>query len=136
MQGRRTRSARRGGVGRLCLQRAWHKRCPQCGQGELFEGWARLRERCGVCGLVYRREPGSELGSVTLSTVVNTALAGLLFLSIWALTDWGPWLGLGVSAPLMIAVSYGLLPASMSVWVAIEYLTDVANREWWARPRR
>jgi len=136
MHGQRWRAARGGGVGRLCLLRTWHKRCPQCGQGELFLRWARLRERCEVCGLVYRREPGSELGSVTLSTLVNTVLAALLFLGIWALTDWGPWVGLSVSAPLMVAVSYALLPASMSVWVAVEYLTDVYNREWWARPRR
>jgi len=123
-------------VGRLCLRRAWHQRCPQCGRGALFARWCRLRERCEVCGLVYRREPGAELGSVTLSTIVNCALASLLFLAVWALTDWGPWLGLAVSAPVMVAVSYALLPASMSAWVAVEYLTDVHNREWWARPRR
>lgn len=123
------------GVGRLCLRRVRLQRCPQCGRGELFARWARLRERCDVCGLVYRREPGSELGPVALATTVNTGLAGALFLAIWLATDWGPWLGLAVSAPVMVAVSYGLLPLSMSVWVAIDYLADVSSGEWWAHPR-
>jgi uncharacterized protein (DUF983 family) len=136
MHDRRRRPLLPDGVGPLCLRRAWQHRCPQCGKGALFVRWARLRERCEVCGLVFRREPGSELGSVTLSAIVNCALASLLFLAVWALTDWGPWLGLAVCAPVMVAVSYALLPASMSVWVAVEYLTDVHNREWWAHPRR
>jgi len=120
---------------RLFLRRVWRQLCPQCGRGALFARWARLRERCGVCGLVYRRESGAEMGSMTLSALVNTALASLLFLGVWALTDWEAWLGLAVSVPVMVVVSYGLLPLFMSLWVAVEYLTDVANGEWWARPR-
>lgn len=130
------RTARQGGVGRLCLARVLRGRCPQCGRGALFLRWARLHERCPVCGLIYRREPGAELGAMTLSTLVNTGLAAVLFLLVWGFTDLGSWVALALSAPLMVAVSYALLPACMSTWVAIDYLTDVYNREWWARPRR
>lgn len=28
-------------------------RCPRCGQGRLFAGFLKLRERCDVCGLSY-----------------------------------------------------------------------------------
>ncbi|HWV42234.1 DUF983 domain-containing protein [Pseudorhodoplanes sp.] len=28
-------------------------RCPQCGQGKLFQGFLSLRPRCEVCGLDY-----------------------------------------------------------------------------------
>ncbi len=124
------------GLTRLCLARAIRKRCPQCGRGELFAHWARLRERCGVCGLVYRRAPGAELGAMTLSTLINMTLAALLFFLIWGATDWGPWLAFWVSAPFMVAVSYALAPLAMGLGVAIDYVTDVANHEWWARPRR
>ena len=136
MQSWRTRSALAGGVGRMCCQRAWRHRCPQCGRGELFQSWAHLRERCGVCGLVYRREPGAELGSMMISTLVHSGLAALLFFAVWGWTDVGPWMGLAVCAPVMVGTSYGLLPTSMAAWVAIEYMTDVASGEWWARPRR
>ena len=40
------------------LSRGLGKRCPHCGQGALFAGWARHLERCSVCGLVYERNPG------------------------------------------------------------------------------
>ena len=39
------------------LRRGLRKRCPHCGQGPLFSGWAQL-ERCTTCGLVYARNPG------------------------------------------------------------------------------
>src|SRR5262245_49251001 len=40
------------------LRRGISKRCPHCGKGPLFSGWAHHVERCSVCGLVYERNPG------------------------------------------------------------------------------
>jgi uncharacterized protein (DUF983 family) len=40
------------------LSRGLRRRCPHCGQGALFSGWAHHLERCAVCGLVYERNPG------------------------------------------------------------------------------
>src|SRR5205814_3242843 len=40
------------------LRRGIRKRCPHCGEGALFSGWAHHLERCSVCGLVYERNPG------------------------------------------------------------------------------
>jgi uncharacterized protein (DUF983 family) len=40
------------------LRRGISKRCPHCGQGALFSGWAHHLDRCSVCGLVYERNPG------------------------------------------------------------------------------
>src|SRR5438094_769395 len=39
------------------LRRGIRKRCPHCGEGALFSGWAHHLERCAVCGLVYERNP-------------------------------------------------------------------------------
>lgn len=116
----------------LCLRRVLHKRCPQCGQGALFAGYARLRERCEVCGLVYRRERGAELGSMYLLATVSQVFAALVFFAF------AFWIGLGslasmlIGLPLVVAFCYGLLPWSMGIWTAVEYLTDLGNREWWA----
>jgi uncharacterized protein (DUF983 family) len=40
------------------LGRGLRRRCPHCGQGQLFSRWAHHLERCSVCGLVYERNPG------------------------------------------------------------------------------
>jgi uncharacterized protein (DUF983 family) len=39
------------------VRRGLSKRCPHCGQGQLFSGWHHL-DRCSICGLVYERNPG------------------------------------------------------------------------------
>ena len=124
-----------GGLPSTCLARVLRGTCPQCGVGRLFVRWARLRERCGHCGLIYRREDGAELGAMYLSASSSQLFAGCVFLAIYLATDWSPALGLAVGTPLVLAFCYGALPLSMALWTAVEYLTDVANREWWARPR-
>jgi uncharacterized protein (DUF983 family) len=128
-------SPRLGKLLGLCISRVLHHACPQCGLGPLFERWARLRERCPHCGLVYRREDGAELGSMYLSATVSQLFAGALFLSVFLWTNWSWVTGLAVGAPIVIGFCYGILPLSMALWTAVEYLTDVSSGEWWARPR-
>ena len=50
-------------------------------------------------------------------------------------TSWSPALGLAVGTPIVVVFCYGILPLSMALWTAIEYLSDVASGEWWAQPR-
>ena len=45
-------------TGRTALARGIRKRCPHCGRGALFSGWAHHLERCDACGLVYERNAG------------------------------------------------------------------------------
>jgi uncharacterized protein (DUF983 family) len=124
-----------GGLRRTCFERVLRHQCPQCGRGPLFERWARVRERCDHCGLIYRREDGSELGAMYVSAVVSQVFAAALSVLLWVVTDLGVFSGLAVGTPLVLAFCYGTLPMSMALWIAVEYLTDVANQEWWARPR-
>ena len=48
----------RRGLIRTAIRRGLHKRCPHCGEGPIFSGFAHHLERCPVCGLVYERNPG------------------------------------------------------------------------------
>ena len=121
---------------RTCTARALRRRCPQCGRGALFRRHARLHERCPTCGLVYRRESGSMTGSMYLSAAVTEIFAAALVLLLWFATDWSTGVALAVGVPLVLSVSFLFLPYSMALWVAVEYLTDVHNREPWARPLR
>ena len=40
------------------VRRGATRRCPHCGKGPLFSGWAHHLERCSNCGLVFERNPG------------------------------------------------------------------------------
>ena len=119
---------------RTFLARAWRGSCPRCGQGRLFARPFRLRERCTGCGLVYRREPGAMTGQMYLSAAVTEVLAGALVLVVFFATDWSVATALWVCVPLVVAFSYWFLPKAMALWVAIEFMTDLGNRDPWAHP--
>jgi hypothetical protein len=54
-------------------------------------------------------------------------------LLVFFLTDWGPATSIAISVPVIIVFSYWFLPRSMALWVAVEFMTDVGNREEWVR---
>jgi uncharacterized protein (DUF983 family) len=116
-------------------RRAWNKQCPQCGEGNLFEGYARLKTQCETCGLVFRREQGAMTGSMYLSAVVTELFAASLVAAVWLCTNWTVTTSLLVSVPILIAFTYWFLPRSMALWTSTEYATDVFNGESWAKPR-
>lgn len=72
-------------------------------------------------------------GQMYLSAAVTEVLAAILIGVIFVFTDWGPWTSIGVSVPLVAGFCYWSLPRFMALWVAIEFMTDVANREPWTR---
>lgn len=43
---------------RLILKRGLKRRCPRCGQGELFKRWIETHDRCAVCNLQFLRNHG------------------------------------------------------------------------------
>lgn len=121
---------------RTYLARAWRLRCPRCGTGRLFASRFRLAENCGDCALVYRRESGAMTGQMYLGAVAGEFVAAALVLGVFFLTDWGPVTSIAVGLPIVIAFSYWFLPRSMALWVAVEFMTDVGNREEWTRTSR
>ena len=120
---------------RTFFARALRKTCPQCGKGELFVRWAKLHDRCAVCGLVYRREAGGMIGSMYLSAIATELFAMAVVLVIFFSTSWSLRTMIAVGLALHFAFAAWFLPRSMAIWVAVEYATDVGNGEWWAKPR-
>jgi uncharacterized protein (DUF983 family) len=112
------------------------KRCPQCGEGRLFASFARLEPACAVCGLVYRRESGAMTGSMYLSAAITQIFGALVIAAVWLGTDWGALRSIAVGVPIVLIFSVLFQPYSMAIWVWVEYLTDIGNREKWVRPPR
>lgn len=124
------------GLRRLFLSRALARRCPQCGQGELFRAFARLHGACSACGLRFRREHGSQTGAMYLTATITELFAAALALALFFLTDLGTIPALALGVVVVIAFSYAVLPIAIALWTAVEYSTDVSNGEPWATPRR
>jgi uncharacterized protein (DUF983 family) len=106
------------------LLRGLAKRCPRCGERDLFVHWLRIRDQCPRCRLRLEREEGGFLGAMTINYSVTT-LTWVAFLVIWLLVDLP-----GVSvAPLTVAsvILVGLFPFvfypfSKTLWAAVDYL--------------
>jgi uncharacterized protein (DUF983 family) len=56
------------------IGRGLHKRCPHCGEGPIFSGFAHHLECCAVCGLVYERNPGDTWAFTVIGDRLPIAL--------------------------------------------------------------
>lgn len=119
---------------RNSIPRVLGRHCPQCGKGPLFRSRYRLHTDCAECGLIYRREQGSMTGSMYLCAAVTeifaAAVAVGMFLAGLELVT-----GMIVGLLAIGVFCFWFLPYSKGLWVAVEYSTDVGNREDWVDPR-
>jgi uncharacterized protein (DUF983 family) len=109
------------------LERGLRKRCPNCGVGSLFTGWAHHVERCPACGLVYERNPGDTWAF----TIVGDRLpvAAIIVMVYFGLGRSHVVLGLAafvVTGALLVWTS----PNRWGVGIALHYL----SRIYWPDP--
>jgi uncharacterized protein (DUF983 family) len=120
---------------RLILGRVLARSCPQCAARTLFVRYARLAATCSACGLRFRREQGSQTGSMYLTAVAGELFAAAGIGLAWWLFDWSTTTFVLVLVPLTLAFTVAFLPLSMALWVGIEYATDLQNQEPWVTLR-
>jgi uncharacterized protein (DUF983 family) len=111
------------GWGRL-LWRGATKRCPRCGAGHLYEGWFRMVDRCGRCGLKFEREPGFFVGAYLINFAIVIVLLFAVCMGYVAMK------AIDASAPVLPVVLAGLVlavvapvlfyPFSRTLWSAID----------------
>ncbi len=106
------------------LVRGARKRCPRCGERDIWRGWFSLTPVCGSCSLRFEKEEGGFLGAMVLNygvavglwvgviavtlvfTVPEVPVPSLLFMSVVALVGTPVW----------------FYPRSKTIWAAIEFL--------------
>jgi uncharacterized protein (DUF983 family) len=91
---------------RAALGRGLSKRCPHCGKGPLFSGFAHHLERCSVCGLVYERNPGDTWAFTIIGDRLPVAAIIVMI-----------YFGIGRSHPLLGIATFIVLGALL-VWTA------------------
>jgi uncharacterized protein (DUF983 family) len=81
------------------VSRAFHLRCPRCGEGALFRNLITMNERCPACSLKYERAPGYFLGS----TYVNYGFMALTMTGMYMALHFGAGISNEVlTAPLLV----------------------------------
>jgi uncharacterized protein (DUF983 family) len=107
----------------LALGRGLRKRCPACGRGSLFQGYAATAARCAACGLDIGGHQADDAPPYVTAFVVGHLVIPLVLLARQAFD-------LSVTAqfllwtPLAIAATAWFLPVSKGALIAIQW----ANR--------
>ncbi len=111
------RSSFGGQLGRGVL-----KRCPNCGGGQLFQSFFKLKHACPTCGYRFEREDGYWTGALIVNIAACEAWFFVLFVGILIATapdiSWGQVL-------VVALVTNGLLPIifyphSKTLWMAMD----------------
>ena len=109
------------------LGRGLRRRCPHCGRGPLFSGFAHHLDRCSSCGLVYERNSGDTWAFTIIGDRLPVA-AGIVLL-YFGFGRSNTTLGLGA----FIVMGVLLLVTSPNRWgagIAMHYL----SRVYWPDP--
>lgn len=91
------------------LMRGARHRCPDCGQGRLFDGYLKVRPVCDACGHDNGRYPADDAPPYfTILLVGHLVIAPMLAFSfIW---KWPALWVLGLTLPTLLAVTLLVLP--------------------------
>ena len=116
----------------LLLRRAIRRRCPNCGQPDVFVGYFKLKERCPRCGMLLERgESDYFIGAYTLNLIAVEVLLALGFLVVVVIT-WPnpPWDAVqygGVVLSILGAVL--CYPFAKTTWLAVDLMFRPPHRE-------
>lgn len=105
------------------IRRGLRRRCPVCGERDIFRTWLETRASCPRCGLrLDRGEADFFLGGFTINFIAAELVLALFLLAAVAAT-WPdvPWSWLGwIGAPLMVLAPILFFPFSRTLWLAVD----------------
>jgi uncharacterized protein (DUF983 family) len=105
---------------RILLSRGWRKKCPQCGDGDIYEGWLKVRDRCPFCDLQYLPNQGDLWGPLVFldRVVFLIPIVVLFYFGVWK----PGWLGFWIFGGLVIFLLWYTMPNRNGISLAIDYL--------------
>ena len=83
-------------------------KCPQCGEGKLFDGFLKLAGACDQCGLDYGFADSGDGPAVFVILLAGFVVLGL---ALWVELAFEPpfWVHLVIFLPLTVIVCLGML---------------------------
>lgn len=111
---------------RQTLARGWRRRCPRCGEGELFRRWLEVNERCSHCSLVYQ----PDYGDTWLFLIITDRIPLLFGIAVvyfgFSMATWAAPVGFffAMAIPLIVTVRQ-----RQGMAIALDYLVRVWTGE-------
>ncbi len=108
----------------------WHlmklglcKKCPRCGNANLFNGYLTVRPQCDVCELNFQDIRSDDMPAYFTIAIVGHLLLPLIY---WAEVNYHPsmWTHLSIWIPATIILTLGMLPSIKGVAMGIVWYTQ------------
>ena len=101
------------------LWRGCRKRCPQCGQGPVYQGWIKLHDHCSVCRLHYLPDQGDLWGPLVFldRVLFIIPLIVLIYFRIWR-PSWILFFLAGGAATFVLIYT---MPHRLGMSLAVDY---------------
>lgn len=101
-------------------------KCPRCGQGDLYDGFLRLKSSCSACDLDYAKADSGDGPAVFVIFIVGFLAVALAFIARFAW--YAPvWLALAISAGAAGVAIFLLLRPLKATLVALQYSNKAAE---------
>jgi len=102
------------------IHRGLRQRCPNCGEGALFDGYLKLRQTCPACGedLSHAR---TDDGPAYLSILVTAKVMMSLQLLAFELWHPSPWILASTFAVGGVAMAFALLPRFKGLILGVQW---------------
>lgn len=113
------------------LKRGIRRRCPNCGDGRLFDGYLKIRSPCEVCGTDNMMYPSDDF-----PPYLTIFVAGHVLVVLFVLTDraYDPplWLSGAIWLPATVILCVTLLPFMKGATVGLCWATNLIRQDWTA----
>lgn len=103
-------------------------RCPRCAEGQLFEGFLKLKKKCLNCKLDFAFADAGDGPAVFVMTGLGFLVVGL---ALWLEVNYSPplWLHLMIWLPLTIGLGLYLLKIMKGIMICLQFKNKAAQGE-------
>ena len=119
----------------VVMWRALVGRCPNCGQGKLFESYFKQVDHCAVCRERYGHIRSDDAAPWLTILVVGNITVPIILVAE-RLTSWPTWVSMTVWPAFDLALALVALPRAKAVFLsaiwAIQARRDPRKNEWFA----
>ena len=103
--------------------------CPRCRSGRIFRssifrGFARMHERCPVCGLKFEREEGYFLGAMYISYGIGVVVIAAFAIAFWFFKRWPVMKDTGWALLLFLPLAPFITLFSRVLWIYLDQSVD------------
>ena len=102
------------------LLRGWRRRCPNCGEGQMLQGYLKVRDECPVCGEDFHHHRADDGPAYLTILIVGHLLAPLL---LFTFTKFRP-------EPLVLAVGFTIGTVALSLYLLPRLKSAIVAFQW------